>query len=114
MKPNEHCDNVRSVHLQRVSVHFEIACASAIAIRDANGSNAARHASLFMPNLLVRHLLNPHTLSSPNRISPPTVEPTSIPIGPLQTASEWEGVLTLSSRDAIVRLKSRSPTQEPG
>jgi hypothetical protein len=73
MKPDENFENVCGVSLQRVLVHFGIACAAVIPIRNATGSKAARHASLFMPNLLVRQIVIPHGLRSPARGSPLTL-----------------------------------------
>jgi hypothetical protein len=74
MKLNEDCENVYGMGLKRVLVTFELASAAAIPIRNASGSNAACHASHFMPYRLVRP-------SRPDDGSPPTTEPTSSPSG---------------------------------
>jgi hypothetical protein len=67
MKPDDYLETSCGVSPQRVLVDFEIACSAAIPMRDAAGSNAAPHASLFMPNLLVRQIVIPTRLSSPTR-----------------------------------------------
>jgi hypothetical protein len=79
MKPNEHRERISGAGRRRVLVHFEIACAAAIPIHDASCSSAARHASVFMPNLLVRQIVIPHGLRSTGGGSP---------IGSSQAASE--------------------------
>jgi hypothetical protein len=81
MKPDDYLETSCGVNPQRVLVDFEIACSAAIPMRDAAGSNAAPHASLFMPNLLVRQIVIPTRLSSPTRGRPSTNEPITVPNG---------------------------------
>jgi hypothetical protein len=76
MKPNEKCESVRRASLQRVLVHFEVACAAAIPIRHASGSHAAFHASLFTPNLF-----GPSVPGSKSRTDEPTSTPSGVRLG---------------------------------
>jgi hypothetical protein len=81
MKPDDYLETNCGVSPQRVVVDFENACSAAIPIRNAAGSKVAHHASLFIPNLLVRQIVIPARLSSPTRGRPSTNEPITIPNG---------------------------------